>query len=145
MGRDTPGSETIKHSSGIILLLRNVTILPATGNFSIPCAVDGIARIFLTPCLPIIPLYGDGDLTTMKFIQAKVECSSSPIFTSNDICPSGHIISPMNPTSGIAAGTIRFLTSGRNLLKQSSMIMGPSVPSSSPSDGKEITDSGEKV
>nr|GFA17982.1 reverse transcriptase domain-containing protein [Tanacetum cinerariifolium] len=32
----------------------------------------------------------EGDLTTMKFIQADVECSSSPIFTSNDEGP------PMN-------------------------------------------------
>ncbi|GKE80810.1 hypothetical protein Tco_1550810, partial [Tanacetum coccineum] len=51
-----PSSETIEPSSGITLLLRNVTIPPTTGNFSIPCAVDGIARIFLTPGLPIIPL-----------------------------------------------------------------------------------------
>nr|GFB44645.1 hypothetical protein [Tanacetum cinerariifolium] len=54
--RGTPGSETIEHSSGMILLLCNVTIPPATGNFIIPCAVDGISRIFLTPDLPIIPL-----------------------------------------------------------------------------------------
>nr|GEY91540.1 hypothetical protein [Tanacetum cinerariifolium]GEY91993.1 hypothetical protein [Tanacetum cinerariifolium] len=55
-GRDTLGSETIKHSSEMILLLRNVTIPPTTENFIIPCAVDGIARIFLTPEIPIIPL-----------------------------------------------------------------------------------------
>ncbi|GJV00560.1 hypothetical protein Tco_1329830 [Tanacetum coccineum] len=55
---------------------------------------------------------GDGDLTTMKFIQAEVECSSSPIFTSNDICPNGHIISPLNPTSGVVAGIIWLSTSG---------------------------------
>nr|GFA40523.1 hypothetical protein [Tanacetum cinerariifolium] len=53
--RSTPGCKTIEHSSGMILLLRNVTIPPATGNFIILCAVDGIAQIFLTPGLPIIP------------------------------------------------------------------------------------------
>nr|GEY67811.1 hypothetical protein [Tanacetum cinerariifolium] len=132
-GRGTPGSETIEHSSGMILLLRN----------------------------------GEGDLTTMKFIQADVECSSSSIFTSNDICLRGHIISPLNP--GVFAGINWFLIFRRNLLKQcsykiseeeppstymrctqcplilASMIMGPSIPSSSPRVGKEITDSGEKV
>nr|GEV76194.1 hypothetical protein [Tanacetum cinerariifolium] len=41
--RGTPGSETIEHSSGMILLLCNVTIPLATGNFIIPCAVDEIA------------------------------------------------------------------------------------------------------
>ncbi|GKE91656.1 hypothetical protein Tco_1572751, partial [Tanacetum coccineum] len=54
--RGIPNSKTIDHSSGIILLLRNVTIPPTTGNFSIPCALDGIAWIFLTHGLPIIPL-----------------------------------------------------------------------------------------
>nr|GFA06149.1 hypothetical protein [Tanacetum cinerariifolium] len=132
-GRGTPGSETIEHSSGMILLLRN----------------------------------GEGDLTTMKFIQADVECSSSSIFTSNDICPRGHIISPLN--QGVFARINWFLIFRRNLLKQcsykiseeeppstymrctqcplilDSMIMGPSIPSSSPRVGKEITDSGEKL
>nr|GEY33859.1 hypothetical protein [Tanacetum cinerariifolium] len=56
LDRGTPGSETIEHSSGMILLLCNVTIPPATRNFIISCAVDGIARIFLTLGLPIIPL-----------------------------------------------------------------------------------------
>nr|GEX85281.1 reverse transcriptase domain-containing protein [Tanacetum cinerariifolium] len=71
--RGTPGFENIEYSSGMILLLRNVTISSATGNFIIPCAVDGIARIFLTPGLSIIPLKGESDLTTMKFIQADVD------------------------------------------------------------------------
>ncbi|GKG59795.1 hypothetical protein Tco_0607423, partial [Tanacetum coccineum] len=73
----------------MILLLRNVTVPHSTENFSIPCAVDCMARIFLIPGLPIIPLCCDGDLTTMKFIHAEVECSSSPIFTRKDISPSG--------------------------------------------------------
>ncbi|GKF32334.1 hypothetical protein Tco_0102132 [Tanacetum coccineum] len=53
---DAPGPESIVHSSGMILLLRSVTVSPATGNFSIPWAVDRIARILFTPGLPIIPL-----------------------------------------------------------------------------------------
>ncbi|GJW73148.1 hypothetical protein Tco_0132518 [Tanacetum coccineum] len=85
--------ETIVHSSGIILLLRS---------------------------LPIIPLYGDGDLTTIKFIYVEVECSSSPIFTSSDICPIGHMISPLKPMRGVVAGTIWLFTSGRSLPKQCS-------------------------
>ncbi|GJY36475.1 hypothetical protein Tco_0421853, partial [Tanacetum coccineum] len=87
---------------GVTLLLHNVTIHPSTGNFNIPCVVDGMARIFLIPGLPIIPLCWDGDLITMKFIHAEMECSSSPI-------------------------------------------IGPSVPFSSPKDGKEITVSREKL
>nr|GFB34946.1 reverse transcriptase domain-containing protein [Tanacetum cinerariifolium] len=69
---------------------------------------------FLTPGLLIIPLYGDGDLTTMKFIQAEVECSSSLIFTSSCICPIGHIILPLNPIKGVLAGTNWFLISERS-------------------------------
>nr|GEW46550.1 hypothetical protein [Tanacetum cinerariifolium] len=42
-------------------------------------------------------LYGDEDLTTMKFIRTLVECSSSPKVTISDIFPSGHDISPLNP------------------------------------------------
>ncbi|GKD39965.1 hypothetical protein Tco_1260172 [Tanacetum coccineum] len=64
------GPKTIMHSSGIILLLCNVTILLVTRNFSISWAVDGTAWILLTPGLPMISLYRDGDLTTMKFIHA---------------------------------------------------------------------------
>ncbi|GJT71296.1 hypothetical protein Tco_1030582 [Tanacetum coccineum] len=58
-----------------------VTIPPSTGNFSIPWAVDGTARIADIPGLPIMPLYGDGDLITIKFIQAVVECSLLPTIT----------------------------------------------------------------
>ncbi|GKA29657.1 hypothetical protein Tco_0715902 [Tanacetum coccineum] len=45
---------------GMTLLLCNVTVPPSTGNFNIPCAVDGTARIFLIPGLPIIALCWDG-------------------------------------------------------------------------------------
>ncbi|GJS08255.1 hypothetical protein Tco_0365051 [Tanacetum coccineum] len=38
------GPETIAHSIGMTLLLCNVTVPPSTGNFNIPCAVDGTAR-----------------------------------------------------------------------------------------------------
>ncbi|GJV78581.1 reverse transcriptase domain-containing protein [Tanacetum coccineum] len=150
------GPETIAHSSGIILLLRNVTIPPSTGNFNIPCAVDGTARIFLIPGMLIIPLCGDGDLMTIKFIHAEVECSSSPILTNSVICPNGQMVSPLNPMSGVVAGTIWFFIYGWSLMKQcsyktsedappsiyirctkcppisASMIIGPFVPSSSP-------------
>ncbi|GKG12001.1 hypothetical protein Tco_0346238, partial [Tanacetum coccineum] len=126
------------------------------GNFNIPYAVDGMAQIFLMPVLPIIPLCWDGDLITMKFIHAEVECSSSPIFTSRDIWPSGQMVSPLNLMIDVVAGIIWLLISGQSLTKQrsyrtsedappstyirytkcppisASMIIGPSVPSSSP-------------
>ncbi|GJU27464.1 hypothetical protein Tco_1166085, partial [Tanacetum coccineum] len=76
------GPKIIAHSMEMILLLRNVTVPPSTWNFSIPYAVDEV---------------WDGDLTTMKFIHAKVECSSSPIFTSKDIWPNDQMVSPLNP------------------------------------------------
>nr|GEW27555.1 reverse transcriptase domain-containing protein [Tanacetum cinerariifolium] len=131
--------------------------------------LDKTSWILLSPGLPMIPLYGDGDLTIMKFIHAEVKCFSLPIFTSNDICHSSHIIYPLNPTSGVVVRTIWLLTSGQNLLKQCSyriskdgppstymrgtkcptistlIIIGPSVPSSSPTGGNEITVSKEKV
>ncbi|GJT81416.1 hypothetical protein Tco_1055758 [Tanacetum coccineum] len=91
------GPETIAHSTGIILLLFSVSIPLVIGNFIIPCVVDGTACIFRNPGLPMIPLYGDVDLTTMKSIHVDVECSSSPIFTKSVICPNGHFISPLNP------------------------------------------------
>ncbi|GKA45046.1 hypothetical protein Tco_0737842 [Tanacetum coccineum] len=163
------GPEIIAHSSDMILLLRSVTVLPVTGNFNISWAVDGIALILLTFGLHIIPLYEECDLTTMKFIHAEVECFSSPIFTSSDTCHSGHIISPLNPTKYVVAGTIWFLISGWSWLKQcsyrifeeappstymqwtrcpptlASITIGPSVPSSSPKGGNEIIVSGENV
>ncbi|GJV64052.1 hypothetical protein Tco_1474880 [Tanacetum coccineum] len=101
------GPEIIAHSIGMIMLLRNVTVPPSTGNLIIP-----------------------------------LECPSSPIFTSKD--------------------TIWLLISGRSLTKQcsykisedappstyirctkcppisASMIIGPSVPSSSPRGGKDV-------
>ncbi|GJX65304.1 gypsy type transposase [Tanacetum coccineum] len=134
------GPETITHSNGTNLLLFRVITPPSTGSFSIP----------------------DDDLTTTKFLQAEVECSSSPIFTSSCICSIGHIISPLNPIKGVVAGTNWFLISGRSRLKKcsysiseadspstymwciqwpptsASMIIGPSIPSSSSRGGKEI-------
>ncbi|GJT02622.1 hypothetical protein Tco_0823791 [Tanacetum coccineum] len=163
------GLEIIAHSIGVTLLFRNIIVPPSTGNFNIPCVVDGTTQIFLIPDMPIIPLCWDGDLITMKFIQAEVECSSSPIFTSKDIWPSGQMVSLLNPMRCVVAGTIWLLIYGRSLTKQCSyriyedappsmyirctkcppisalMIIGPSVPSSSPKGGKEITVSGEKL
>ncbi|GJZ45261.1 hypothetical protein Tco_0592857 [Tanacetum coccineum] len=148
---------------------RIVIVPPLIGNFNILCAVDGTARFFLIPVMPIIPLCWDDDLITMKFIHAEVECSSSPIFNSKDIWPIGQMVSPLNPMSDVVAGIIWLLIFGRSLTKQcsyrtsedappstyirctkcppisASMIIGPSVPSSSPKDGKEITVSEEKL
>ncbi|GKE59264.1 hypothetical protein Tco_1498449 [Tanacetum coccineum] len=76
MGGWMLGPEIIAHSIGMTLLLCNVTVPPSTGNFNIPCAVDDTARIFFMPGLSIIALCWDGDLMTMKFIQAEVECAS---------------------------------------------------------------------
>nr|GEZ14426.1 hypothetical protein [Tanacetum cinerariifolium] len=51
-----------------------------------------------------MPLYGDGDQTTMKVIRALVECSPSHNDTINDIYSSGQDISLLNPMSGVMAG-----------------------------------------
>ncbi|GJY02526.1 hypothetical protein Tco_0360678 [Tanacetum coccineum] len=133
------GLEIVAHSIGITVLLRIVTIPPFTRNFNIPCVVD------------------------------EVECSSSPIFTSRDIWPIGQMVSPLNPMSDVVAGIIWLLIFGRSLMKQcsyrtsedappstyirctkcppisASMIIGLSVPSSSPKDEKEIIVFGEKL
>ncbi|GKC03404.1 hypothetical protein Tco_0995014 [Tanacetum coccineum] len=151
------------------LLLRIVIVPPFTRNFNIMCVVDDTAWIFLIPVLPIIPLCRDGDLITMKFIHAEVECSSSPIFTSRDIWPIGQMVSPLNPKSDVVVGIIWLFISGRSLTNQcsyrtsedappstyirctkcppilASMIIGPSVLSSSPKDGKEIIVSEKKL
>ncbi|GJX23945.1 transcription factor MYB105-like protein [Tanacetum coccineum] len=65
----TGASATILHYVGTALLLCNVTTSSCTGNLSIPCAVNGTAWIFLRPGRPMIPLYGEGDRTIMKFIM----------------------------------------------------------------------------
>nr|GEW44561.1 hypothetical protein [Tanacetum cinerariifolium] len=93
-------SATILHSAGIVVLLRIVTIPSSTGDFSIPRGVDGTAWIFLRPGRSMIPLYGDGDLTTMKFIRVLAECSPSPKVTISDIFPNGQDISSLNPRRG---------------------------------------------
>ncbi|GJZ11202.1 hypothetical protein Tco_0545961 [Tanacetum coccineum] len=61
-------------------------------------------RAIVDPCILIMPLYGDGDLITMKFIQAVVECSLLPTITGNRSCPMGHIFSPVKPVSTVVAG-----------------------------------------
>ncbi|GJS26100.1 hypothetical protein Tco_0486720 [Tanacetum coccineum] len=110
------GPETIAHSSRTNMLLFRVITPPSTGNFSIPSC----------------------------------------------ICLIGHIISPLNPIKGVVAGINWFLISERIRLKQfsykifeadmpstymrcmqlppisASMIIGPSVPSSSPKGKKDL-------
>ncbi|GJR70402.1 hypothetical protein Tco_0016467 [Tanacetum coccineum] len=109
---------TILHFAGIMVLLRSVTIPPSTRNLSIPWAVDGTAWTFLRPGRLMIPLYGNGDRTTIKFIKEFVECFESPKDTISYISPNGQDISPLNPRSGVVAGIIRLFTSGQSLLKQ---------------------------
>ena len=77
---------------------------PFTGNLSIPCAVDDTARMADIPSLPIMSLYDEGDLITMKFIQAAVEWYSLPTTTSKRNCPMGHIFYPVKPVSDVVAG-----------------------------------------
>ncbi|GJS40412.1 hypothetical protein Tco_0565455 [Tanacetum coccineum] len=72
--------EIIAHSIGMTLLLRIVTVPPFIGNFNIPCA--------------------------WMFIHVEVECSSSPILTSNDIWPISQMVSPLNPMNDVVAGII---------------------------------------
>jgi hypothetical protein len=86
------------------MVLYRVTMAPSTGNLSIPCTVDGTARMADIPGLPMMPLYGKGDLITIKFIQAAMECSLLPTTTSNRICPMGHIFSLVNPVNDVVAG-----------------------------------------
>ncbi|GKD75333.1 hypothetical protein Tco_1333615 [Tanacetum coccineum] len=90
----------------------------------IPYAVAGFLggqfEFFLSPRRTMIPLYGDGDLTTMKFIVVLVECSPSSRDTANDICPNCYDISLLNPRSGVLAGVILLFIFGRSLLKQCS-------------------------
>nr|GEU98337.1 hypothetical protein [Tanacetum cinerariifolium] len=77
----------------------------------------------------MMPVYGDGDLKTMKFIVTLAECSPSPMDTVSDICPNDHDISPLNPRSGVVAGVILLFIFGQSLLKQcsyNSLKAGPS-------------------
>ncbi|GJY59531.1 hypothetical protein Tco_0459423 [Tanacetum coccineum] len=71
--------EIIAHSIGMTLLLCSVTVSPSTGNFNILCAVD------------------------------EVDCTSSPILTSNAIWPSGQMVSPLNPISNARIRLLRML------------------------------------
>ncbi|GJY46311.1 hypothetical protein Tco_0435374 [Tanacetum coccineum] len=137
------GPEIIAHSVGMTLLLYNVTVPPSTGNFNILCAVDGTARIFLIPGLPMIALCWDGDLITMKFIYAEVECTSSPTFTSKAIWPSGQMQCSYKTSEDAPPSMYTLCTKCPPI--STSMIIGPSVPSSSLRGGKDIVVSGEKL
>nr|GEW92786.1 zinc finger, CCHC-type [Tanacetum cinerariifolium] len=55
-----------------------------------------------------------------SFCPSFVRVEPIAIVCFSAICPSGHTISPLNPISGVVAGTIWLLTYGRNLLKQCS-------------------------
>ncbi|GKG17632.1 hypothetical protein Tco_0362589 [Tanacetum coccineum] len=101
------------------LLLYSFIMPLSTGNFNIPYAVDGTARIFLMPDLPIIALCWDGDMITMKFIHAEVECTSSPILTSKAIWPSGQMVSLLNPISNVRIRLLRMLRRQRISCAQS--------------------------
>nr|GEX84731.1 nonaspanin [Tanacetum cinerariifolium] len=103
------------------------------------------AMNFLPPGLPIIPFYEDDDLTTTKFIQAEAECSLSLILTSRYICPIGHITSPPNPFKGVADPPSTYMRCMQWPLIFASMIIGPSVPSSSSRGRKRISVLGEKL
>ncbi|GKG60448.1 hypothetical protein Tco_0612049, partial [Tanacetum coccineum] len=59
----------------------------------------------------MMPLYGDGDLTIIKFIHASVKYSASPIVTNSLSCPNGHIVSSLKPVRDVVAFTICFLIS----------------------------------
>ncbi|GJT14010.1 hypothetical protein Tco_0861052 [Tanacetum coccineum] len=107
------GPEIIAHSKGITLLLFNVTVPPSTGNFNIPCAVDGTARIFLMPGLPIIAIVWDGDLED------------------HDVHPSGSGTSEDAPPS-----TYTLCTKCPPI--STSMIIELSVPSSALSGGRTL-------
>ncbi|GJV17589.1 hypothetical protein Tco_1362912 [Tanacetum coccineum] len=116
-------------------------------NWELTFHVPGMVLhgIFLYPP-PIIPLCWDDDLTTMKFIHAEVECSSSPIFTSKDIWPSGQMVSPLNLlwiSEDVPPSTYIRCTKCPPI--SASIIIGPSVPSLSPRGGKDIVVSGEKL
>ncbi|GJV99610.1 hypothetical protein Tco_1554862 [Tanacetum coccineum] len=125
------------------LLLCSVTVPPSTGNFNIPCAVDGTAWIFLMPSLPIIALCWDGDLITMKFIHAEVECTSSLILTSKAIWPSGQMQCSYKTSKDASPSTYTLCI--KCLPISALMIIGPAVLSSSPKGGKDIVVSGEKL
>ncbi|GKB43323.1 hypothetical protein Tco_0888265 [Tanacetum coccineum] len=124
-------SSTIPHSADIMVLVRSVTIPPSTGSLGAFCGSCGWGLLdFSRLWRPMIPLYGDGDLITIKFIKVFVECSPSLKDTISDICPNGQDISPLNPKSRVVAGVIRFLNSRLSLLKQCSYNTSKAEPPS---------------
>ncbi|GJY65922.1 hypothetical protein Tco_0468160 [Tanacetum coccineum] len=89
-------AEIIAHSIGdpAYFVMLQFLLQLGTLTFRVP-EMYGTDILILGPL--IILLCWDGDLITMKFIYAEVECSSSLIFTSKDIWPSGQMVSPLNP------------------------------------------------
>nr|GEY43796.1 hypothetical protein [Tanacetum cinerariifolium] len=94
----------------------------------------------------MIPLYGDGYLTTLKFIRALAECSSSPKVTISDICPGDQDISLLNLRREVVARIICsaiFSTVASLFFWQwelSSLAVG-----TSPDSGNSITGSGNTL
>ncbi|GJZ19780.1 hypothetical protein Tco_0556370 [Tanacetum coccineum] len=120
-GDRSSGPEIIAHSTGMILLLFSVSVPPITGNFIISCVVDGTAFIFRNPGLPMIPLNGDVDLTTMKSIHADVSIKAVLVSISNDDPPSiqhGGALGVLQPTASIISGPFfsRHRSSGTGMI-----------------------------
>ncbi|GJU18121.1 hypothetical protein Tco_1146087 [Tanacetum coccineum] len=68
-------------------------LIKGGGLFGASATILHSAGIMVLPRMrPMIPLYDDGDLTTMKFIEALAECSPSPKDTISDICSNGQDI-----------------------------------------------------
>ncbi|GJU45897.1 hypothetical protein Tco_1203163 [Tanacetum coccineum] len=81
-----------------------VTLPPSTGNFSIPWAVDGTARIAEIPGLPIMPLYGDGDLITINNSSGCRGVLLIANHNGNRSLPHGHLFFSREPVNDVVAG-----------------------------------------
>ncbi|GKA08136.1 hypothetical protein Tco_0687467 [Tanacetum coccineum] len=96
--------QTIWISSGLALLLLIVATLVLVENFIMPYVVDGTAPRARILCLPLIPLYYEGDLTTKKFTHTVNWYRYFPKDTRRSILHRCQAISPENPTNGTEAG-----------------------------------------
>ncbi|GJR58352.1 hypothetical protein Tco_1500514 [Tanacetum coccineum] len=112
------GPKIIAHSIGMILLLRNVTVPPSTGNFSIPCAVD-------VEC-PSSPIFTSKDIWPSGQMVSPLNPVRSPLCVCSS--PSMYIVQRM-PS-----------------LSSASMIIVPLRSSLVSTEvGKDIVVSGEKL
>ncbi|GJV55948.1 hypothetical protein Tco_1456953 [Tanacetum coccineum] len=119
-----------------------VIVPPSTRNFNILYDVDGTARIFLMPGLPIIALCWDDDLITMKFIHAEVSGGTEPLDPLS-LCGEFYEANVIQDFED-ARRSIYTLCTNMSAIS-TSMIIGPSVPSSSLRGGKDIAVSEEKL